>query len=278
MRREARWRVLLVAAIFALAGCASNDGFHREDSKPSGSKSSTAGRSRPSSADTAKSRANAAAINVSLGQSYLAQGQLEIAKEKLDKALALDPKSVDAHTVVAVLYERINDEVQAQVHYKRAAQLAPKSGAVLNNYGQFLCRRGQYQEADALFVRALADPFYTTPAVAHENRGSCARRWDKPELAEESFRKAVELDPKRGDALYYLGEILYRNKDYFRARAFVQRHEAAAGASAASLALAFKVEQGLGDRKAASEYKNRLLSEFPDSAEAKNLENADATQ
>ena len=72
--------------------------------------------------------------------------------------------------------------------------------------------RGNYEEADALFARAIADPFYATPAVAHANRGSCANLWGKNELAEQSFRKAVELDPAQPDALYHMADILFKRE------------------------------------------------------------------
>ena len=269
--------VLFLAAALALGGCASNDGYGRGETRgPGNSKSASPGLAKPKNA--AESRAEAAKINVSLGQSYLEQGKLEIAKQKLDKALALDPKSPDAHTVIAVLYERIKDDKSARVHYKRATELAPKNGAVFNNYGQFLCRRGEYAEADRLFLKALADPFYATPAVAHSNRGTCALSAGNAQLAEDSFRTAIQIDPNQADSLFRLAEILHAKKDFFRARAFVQRHEGVAGASPGSLALAMRIEQGLGDVKAASAYKQRLFAEFPESEQAQQLKNQDATQ
>ena len=48
-------------------------------------------------------------MHTELGQQYMQQGKLEIALENLNKALSFDPGYVDAHTVIAVLYERIGD-------------------------------------------------------------------------------------------------------------------------------------------------------------------------
>jgi type IV pilus assembly protein PilF len=241
----------------------------------------TGGGTRSEGGDTASGPGKgqtAAEINVSLGQAYLEQGRLELALDKLKKALKLDPKLSSAHTVIAVVYERINDPAQAQFHYKRAAELAPKNGPALNNYGTFLCRSKQYADADKYFARALADPFYQTPATAHANRGSCAMLWGDLDLAEKSLREAVRLQPNSAQALYDMARVLHARKDDFKARAFVQRCEAAAGASPELLELAMQIEQGLGNERGVREYRMRLKREFPDSSQAQSIANSEASR
>jgi type IV pilus assembly protein PilF len=223
-------------------------------------------------------RTSPADVNVSLAQGYLRQGNYEVALQKAQKALELDPKLASAHTVVAVIYEHIGDRARAEQHYARAASLAPHAGGELNNYGTFLCSQGKFDEADAYFVRALQDPFYKTPAVALANRGTCALGAGKVDVAEESFRKALQLDARNPDALFQLAQILFKRGDYFRARAFVQRFEDAGTVSADTLALAIRIEQGLGNEDAVREYRSRLLSEFPDSEQAQGLREAEGAQ
>ncbi len=259
MRRDAGGtRLALRTIVVALLGLVVLSGCQTTGSSRSRSKNSGGGDS-------------AAAVNVSLGQSYMRQGKFEIAKEKLDKALELDPKLTDAHTVIAVLYEQIGDPESAARHYKRASELAPKSGVVNNNYGTFLCKLGRYEEADRYYARALQDPFYETPSVALTNRGTCALKWQKPELAEQSFRNALSLKPDEPEALRSLAEILYGKGEYFRARAFVQRHDAGGRAGPEALVLAVRIEEALGDKRAARDYKDRLLRDFPESEQAQGL-------
>jgi type IV pilus assembly protein PilF len=241
----------------------------------------TGGGSRSEGGDTASKQGegmSAAEINVSLGQAYLEQGRLELALDKLKKALKLDPKLSSAHTVIAVVYERINDQPQAQFHYKRATELAPKNGPALNNYGTYLCRAKQYEEADKYFARALADPFYQQPATAHANRGSCAMLWGDLDLAEKSLREAVRLQPNSTQALYDMARVLHARKDDFKARAFVQRCESAAGASPELLLLAMQIEQGLANERGVREYRSRLLREFPESSQAQSIANSEASR
>jgi type IV pilus assembly protein PilF len=106
MRPERLLRHALPAVLLTLlAGCATGGG--------SGMKNETA----------ESKREDAARVNTDLGQQYMRQGNLELALEKLNRALEFDPGYVDAHTVIAVLYETISDAAKAGEHYKRAAEL-----------------------------------------------------------------------------------------------------------------------------------------------------------
>ncbi|MBN8726388.1 MAG: type IV pilus biogenesis/stability protein PilW [Xanthomonadales bacterium] len=219
----------------------------------------------------ASRRQDAARVHTDLGQQYLVQGRLELALEKLQKALSYDSSYVDAHTVIAVLYERIGDDANAEQHYRRAAQLRPKGGAELNNYGTFLCGTGRYDEAEGYFQRAVADPFYRTPAVALANSGSCLLKAGHRDAAEKVLRQALQRDPANAATLLQLAHVSYESGDYFSARGFMQRHEAAAPASADALMLGRNIELKLGDARGVGNYTRKLLQGFPESREAQSL-------
>ncbi|HSX61711.1 MAG TPA: type IV pilus biogenesis/stability protein PilW [Tahibacter sp.] len=227
----------------------------------------------PRSKASEKAR-SAAEVHVALGQRYMQQGKLELAFEKLEKALKFDASYVDAHTVIAVLYERINDQRKAAEHYRRAAELAPRNGAVNNNYGAFLCRAGKLDEAAQRFSAAVADPFYKTPDVAFTNSGTCFQQAEKFDRAEQDFRKAIELNPNNSEALFHLAGVLFRKSDFLRARAFLQRFESLGTSSADALLLGFNIENSLGNAREANEYARRLRNEFPDSPQRQKLESS----
>lgn len=213
----------------------------------------------------------AAEVHMQLGQRYMQKGDLERALQNLQKALKDDPSFPDAHTVIAVLYDRINDLKNAEQHYKRAVELLPKNGAANNNYGTYLCKQGKYDLAQKYFEQAVADPFYQTPAVAYANAGSCQVAAGNIEKAETSFRKTLELAPNDSHALIELTSILVKKQDYFRARAFMQRYESLNSPSAATLALGREIESKLGNAVAADHYAAQLLDLFPDSEQARAL-------
>ncbi len=216
-------------------------------------------------------RQEAARIHTALGQKYLQQGKYEVALEKLNRALRFDEDYADAHTVIALLYERIGRREQAGEHYRRAAELRPTSGAELNNYAAFLCNGGQYTQAQPYFDKAIADPFYNTPEVALTNSGTCLLKAGKLDRAEHDLRLALQRTPDDAEALFQLAEVLYRKDDSFHARAFMQRFESVAPERPESLMLARNIELKLGNGAAAQEYTRKLLQGFPNSQQARTL-------
>jgi type IV pilus assembly protein PilF len=259
--------LILVVATLALTACGQK--FQRG--------STTKLNNQPPALSAKEDPNGAAEINLGLGRGYLERGQLQVALEKLNKALELNPKLAPAHTLVAVVYEKIGETQQAETHYKRAVELAPKSGAMNNNYGTFLCHQRRYDEAEVRFVQALADPFYETPEIALANRGSCALSAGKDDIAEQSFRAALKRRPDQAEALFHLSSILYRQGDFLRARAFLQRYELVSSPSAESLELSMQIELKLGNEQTAREYRERLMSTFPDSDQAQRLGQAENT-
>lgn len=255
MRSSAATAVLCAAAL--LVGCA-------------GSGQTRDGRIQPDTAQ--QQRRSAAEVHTELGQRYLQRGQLEVALEKLEKALSFDSGYVPAHTVIAVLYEQIGNMPLAEQHYRRAERLDPRKGSVNNNLGQFLCRTGRVQEALPYFDKAVADPFYETPGAAYVNAGTCLVMAGNPQAATDKLREALALDPNNPDALYQMANALVQQQDWFRARAFIQRFDALGDPRPEALLLGYTIESSLGEREAARAYANKLRDRFPDSQQARSLQ------
>lgn len=137
----------------------------------------------------------ASAYNMQLGLGYLKQGNRQRAKQKLLTAVAQAPNSPYANEALAYYFEKTQEINQAEYYYQKAIQLAPKTGAILNNYGTFLCRQKQYQEAFNYFLKAVSDPEYLNTALAYENAGICAEAAHDSSAAKAYFKKALEQDP-----------------------------------------------------------------------------------
>ena len=201
--------------------------------------------------------------HVALAGDYLQAGNLDGAEKEARAALGIDPKSADAHTLLAVVAGQRGQAEQAGGYYARAAELAPQQGAALNNYGAWLCGNGRAGESLAWFDRALADAAYQRRASALANAGSCALTAGQTARVEGNLREALSLEPDDSTALAAMADYQFRNARYMDARAFSERRLAAAPATPAVLLLASQIEDKLGDRAAAARYVQRLRTEFP---------------
>ena len=216
----------------------------------------------------------AAQINLQLGVGYLRQGDLQSAQIKLEKAVELDPKLVSGHTALALVYERLEDGNAAERHYKRAIEIAPQDPDALNSYAAFLCRStDRREEGLKYFDRALAVPQSTklsNKAVLSTNAGICAKPLDLVR-AENYLRNALRLEPNSAEALLQMADVAQRRQNSLQARAFLERHLAAAAASPSALWLGVTIEESLGDTSAANRYGQQLKRDFPESVETSRL-------
>lgn len=258
--RVDRWGSMLLCVL--LAGCVTT-------SSSSGDGSSLDHLPQSSKASQAE---DAARIHTELGQHYLQTGDLQTALEKLTKALQFDENYAPAHTVIAVVYERINDMPHAEQHYRRAVELTPDKGGPNNNLGAFLCREGRPAEAETYFRKAVADPFYKTPDVALTNAGICQVKANQVAAAERDFREALQHNPNNGEALYRLADALYQSGDAFHASAFLQRLDALGHPTPDAYRLGYLIESRMGNKDAALSYRQRLISQFPDSDQARSID------
>lgn len=248
--------LLAAAALAVLAACATTT--------PQPGQSGKTGMDRVSPV-------RAAEVNTRLGIGYLERNELELAINKLQRALEFDPAHTPARVTLALIYEQLDRDRQAHEHLKQAIQQAPDDGGTLNTYAAFLCRQGDYQQADEYYQRALEDPFYRTPEVALANAGVCARNAGRPEEARSYLRRALDQNPEYPQALFELAQLYLEEGDALRARAFLQRYEVVAGDAPDALLLGYRIESRLGNAVQADRYFKRLEAGFPDSSQAREL-------
>lgn len=119
---------------------------------------------------------NAVYYNLQLGLAYLEAGDLLKAREKLLAAEQQQPKEVDSLIGIAYLLEQTGADKNAETYYLKALQVDACNGAACNNYGRFLCERGQYAKAESYFLKAINNSRYANVERAYENAGLCAMR------------------------------------------------------------------------------------------------------
>ncbi len=250
MKGASRVATLVLAALM-LGGCVSTGADRRTDS--------------PASAQ------EAARINTDLGIGYFRQGRTEMAIERLERALEQDSRYSPAYSALAVIYQQIGETERAERAFRSALRLSDRNPDLQNSYGVFLCNEGRYREADDFFNRAARDRLYTTPEVALSNAGVCMREQGRVEEAEAYFRSALERNSRFPDALMQMTSLSLQADNLMGARAFLQRYFAAAPVSAEALWMGVQVERALGDLRTADEYAQRLREDFADSAQAREL-------
>lgn len=206
-----------------------------------------------------------------LGARYFRNGNYDMARDRLLRAIELDPRLANAHMTLALTYEQLDNERLAAQHHGLAVRYGPRNFNVRNAYAVFLCGRKRYDDAREQFEQAADIPDNDDPEISLTNAGVCMTQKPDYEQAESFFRAALEEAPAYGEALIQMASLKYRTEDYLQARAFVQRYLATNKATADALYLAVRTESALDDDRASEEYANQLLRQFPDSAPARRV-------
>ncbi len=214
---------------------------------------------------------DAAEQNYSLGARYYQNGSYEIAKVRLERALELDPKLADAHYMLALTHEQLGNPRLATQHYEKAVRVEPNNHNARNAYGVFLCRQQRFKDAMKQFDKALKISDNDTRYVMYTNAGACMTQKPDFEKAEEYFRKALEERATHAEALIQLAALKFKTESFLQARAFLQRFLAGNKTSPGVLYLGVQIEKALQDDRAATDFMNQLLREFPNSPEAKQV-------
>jgi type IV pilus assembly protein PilF len=128
-------------------------------------------------------------------------------------------------------------------HYHKAINLSGSSGAQLNNFGTYLCRRGSYREAEKYFLKAVKDIQYEHTAGAYENAGFCVLEIPDKAKAATYFRKALEQDPDRKQSLYELLAIELEQNHLKEGINEASKYKASIENDPALLALATKLKE-----------------------------------
>lgn len=213
------------------------------------------------------SEENLAQVYADMGGAYLQRGQRDEAREKLERALELDPKLPAAHQYFAELYHQLGQTADAEKHFRRAVSLAPENPEIRNNYGVFLCDQNKFAEAEEHFNLAINNIDYRTPELVYENAGRCAFRSGDVDKAERFFRTALKYNPNMPNSLYQMATLNFDRGNFLGARAYIQRCIDAAPPNPQVLWLAVKIERQLHDKTAASKYAKQLKNEFPEAKE-----------
>lgn len=213
----------------------------------------------------------AARANVRLGVAYMQQDNLPLAKEKLERAEQQDPRSVEVHTALAFLNERLNRPEQAERHYRTAQRLAPGSADVANNYAVYLCRGGKPDQAIELFETASRDPLYSTPWAALTNAAVCLRANKRGADAVPYLERALAMRPDYGDGVRELADVYIEIGRPEQAIMVAERFLTMGRGTPDVLLVALRAAIARGDQPATDNYARRLRRDFPNSAQTRAL-------
>jgi type IV pilus assembly protein PilF len=252
------WAAWLVGLSLVLGGCQSTstvDGFRVDPKNPI-----------PGTSEGDAHRR--AAVRLQLAADYYQSGQLQTAIDTAQTAVQVDPQYAAAYGLLGLMYADANQPDKAQDSFARAMSLTPNDPELQNNYGWYLCLRGQEDAALPYFDRAASNPLYRTPAVAWQNQGICLRRVHRQADAEKSLLRAFALDAGSPTIKFQLTNLYLLQKRLDRADFYYDLLTRSQEPNAEILWLGVRVAHAHGDADTEHRLAEQLQTRFPGSAQA----------
>lgn len=190
------------------------------------------------------------------GTIFLARGHKQTAVEHLQKAIAVDPKSIEPHFTLAELYFRESKLEQAMAHFQTVLQLDEKNVAAAMMIGDIHFLRKENQEAEDFYRRAFAIKSGYGPAAnniafllsGNENKLDEAQRFAEISVrkmpqnsqardtmgwiyhrqgnysrAIDEFEQSLAIDPKNALAHYHMGVTYYKKGEFEKSRLHIKK-------------------------------------------------------
>jgi len=135
------------------------------------------------------------------------KGQLEEAVELYRQSIELFP-TAEAHTFLGWTYSFMGQLNEAIEECHQAILQDPDFGNPYNDIGAYLIELNQLEEAIPWLEKAAKAKRYENPAFPHMNLGRVYERKGQWDLAVESYKKSLALNPEYKTAKQALLRIL----------------------------------------------------------------------
>jgi type IV pilus assembly protein PilF len=114
-----------------------------------------------------------------------------------EKALELNPRFAEAwHVKAILLHHGFGRLDEAKVAYDKALELKQPFSEATTNLGNLFMDMKRYDDAIALYDKALNDVLYGAPFIAQANKGWAMYRKGDVKAAAEQLKAAVTVNPK----------------------------------------------------------------------------------
>ncbi|MEA3291327.1 MAG: type IV pilus biogenesis/stability protein PilW [Pseudomonadota bacterium] len=207
-------------------------------------------------------------VHIKLGLDYLRRGQLQVAGDEFNLALQADYRSDGAYHGLAMMKIQQGVADEAVPLLQKAVRLNPDNFVARNDFGTFLCGRGQVDDGMRQLKAVVDNPLNTALMGTYLGMGICYQKLELLDQAQEYYRRALAIMPSLPQALLPMANIEFRQGDHLPARAFIERYFGAGYTSAEALLLGARIEHTLGDQAQTKAYAKQLWRQFPKSAEA----------
>lgn len=149
-----------------------------------------------------------------LGLGYLNKGRPDWARDRLKKALDIDPNNPQANDAMGLVWQAEGELDLSEEFFKKAIKEDPEFVLAKHHLGRLYLKMGRHDEAREPLKTASGDRYYNNRVGAYNDLALNFYREKNPNAAIEAYTQSIRLAPYNVDALVNVSTLLFEAQRY----------------------------------------------------------------
>ena len=160
-----------------------------------------------------------------LGLGYLQKGRPDWARDRLLRALEIDPNDPQANDAMGLVWQTEGELDLAEDSFKKALREDPKFTLARHHLGRLYARMKRYKEARDLLSEVANDRYYNNRVGAYNDMALNFFRMGNSQGAIEAYTQSLRLAPYNVDALVNISTLLFEAQRYDESLKYFDRFD-----------------------------------------------------
>ena len=160
-----------------------------------------------------------------LGLGYLQKGRPDWARDRLQRALEIDPNDPQANDAMGLVWQTEGELDLAEDSFKKALREDPKFTLARHHLGRLYARMKRYKEARDLLSEVANDRYYNNRVGAYNDMALNFFRMGNSQGAIEAYTQSLRLAPYNVDALVNISTLLFEAQRYDESLKYFDRFD-----------------------------------------------------
>lgn len=207
-----------------------------------------------------------------LGMGYIQKGRYDWARERLQRALSLNPDYAPANHAMGLIWRKEGELDLAEEYFAKSISQDSDFRVAQHNLGRLYVQQKRYDEAEKHLSRAANDRYYANRVGAFGDLARASYQQNNPVAAIEYYRQALRISPYNQEALVNVSTLLFEEANYDESLRYFDRFDRLVKRQEAkhtshSLWLGIKLSRFFGNSPRVSVLAGQLQTDFPNSKE-----------
>ena len=160
-----------------------------------------------------------------LGLGYLQKGRPDWARDRLQRALEIDPNDPQANDAMGLVWQTEGELDLAEDSFKKALREDAKFTLARHHLGRLYARMKRYKEARDLLSEVANDRYYNNRVGAYNDMALNFFRMGNSQGAIEAYTQSLRLAPYNVDALVNISTLLFEAQRYDESLKYFDRFD-----------------------------------------------------